>query len=89
MKSDRTAIIREARDEKRQTATAPAVALAGADQNQAIPQPTETSTQFLFVTQTTHYDERGSAIVRLCVWRVTFDGDNRQTIQQETIVRVL
>ena len=90
MRGDRPALISEARGKGKQTVAAPAVVLAHADQSQAIPQPTETAaSQFVFMMQTTHYDEQGSAIVRLSVWRVTFDGENRQTVHQETIVRLL
>jgi beta-lactamase regulating signal transducer with metallopeptidase domain len=90
VRGERPAMISEAHGRRQQTAAAPVLILAHADQNQASPQPTKiTPSQFVFMMQTTHYDERGSAIVRLCVWRVTFDGENRQTVQQETIVRVL
>jgi len=90
VRSNRPAIISEARGRRQQTAAAPAVVLAHVDQNQAIPQPTEVApSQFVFMMQTTHYNQQGSAIVRLSVWRVTFDGENRQTIQQETIIRLL
>jgi beta-lactamase regulating signal transducer with metallopeptidase domain len=45
--------------------------------------------QFVFVMQTTQYDEGRPAVVRLCVWQVTFDTENRGTFRQEMIVRVL
>jgi hypothetical protein len=41
------------------------------------------------VMQMTQYDERGSAIFNLCVWRVTFESGNQQTVRQEVIVRSL
>ena len=90
VRKDRPALISEARGKGKQTVAAPGVVLAHADQSQAIPRSTETAaSQFVFMMQTTHYDEQGSAIVRLSVWRVTFDGENRQTVHQETIVRLL
>ena len=90
VKSDSPARINEARGGKHHGAAPPEVVLARADQNQPIPQLTETApAEFVFMTQTTHYDEQGSAIVRLCIWRVTFDGENRQTVHEETIVRLL
>jgi len=45
--------------------------------------------QLLFVVQTTQFDEGGSAIVRLSVWRVTVDNNELPTVQQEVIVRLL
>ena len=45
--------------------------------------------QLWFVMQTTQYDERGSAIFSVCVWRVTVDNGNRQAVQQEVIMDLL
>lgn len=56
---------------------------------QANVQAEETLPQLVFVMQTTQYDEGRPAIVRLCVWQVTFDNENRQTVRQEMIVRLL
>jgi beta-lactamase regulating signal transducer with metallopeptidase domain len=90
VKSDRPAMMAEARGSRQKPAARPAVVLARIDQNQSIPQPTEVApSQFVLVTQTTHYNEQGSAIVHLCIWRVTFDGVNRQALHEETIVRLL
>jgi beta-lactamase regulating signal transducer with metallopeptidase domain len=50
----------------------------------------ETATpQVQLVMQMTQYDERGSAIFNLCVWRVTFESGSQQTVRQEVIVRSL
>jgi hypothetical protein len=91
VKGGRTAIFNATRAGKRQTMTSPTMVLARADQNKAtIPHTMEVApSQFVFVTQTTHYDDQGAAIVRLCVWRVTFNGERQQTVQEETIVRLL
>lgn len=45
--------------------------------------------QVQLVMQMTQYDERGSAIFNLCVWRVTFESGNQQAVRQEVIVRSL
>jgi len=45
--------------------------------------------QLQLVMQMTQYDERGSAIFNLCVWRVTFESENQQAVRQEVIVRLL
>lgn len=45
--------------------------------------------QFVLVMQTTQIGEDGPAMVRFSVWRVTFDNENRQTVRQEMIVRLL
>ena len=45
--------------------------------------------QLQLVMQMTQYDERGSAILSLSVWRVTFESGNRQLVRQEVIVRSL
>jgi len=45
--------------------------------------------QLLFVLQTTQFDEDGSAIVQLSVWRVTFDSDQQRAIQPAFLVRKL
>ncbi len=45
--------------------------------------------QFQFVMEITQYDERGSTILSLSVWRVTFDSEDQKTIRQEVIVRSL
>ena len=48
-----------------------------------------TAPQVQLVMQMTQYDERGSAIFNLCVWRVTFESGNQQAVRQEVIVRSL
>jgi beta-lactamase regulating signal transducer with metallopeptidase domain len=45
--------------------------------------------QVQLLMQMTQYDERGSAIFNLCVWRVTFESGNQQAVRQEVIVRSL
>ena len=45
--------------------------------------------QVQLVMQMTQYDERGSAIFNLCVWRVTFESGSQQTVRQEVIARSL
>ena len=45
--------------------------------------------QVQLVMQMTQYDERGSAILKLSVWRVTFESGNQQAVRQEVIVRSL
>ena len=45
--------------------------------------------QVQLVMQMTQYDERGSAIFNLSVWRVTFESGNQQAVRQEVIVRSL
>jgi beta-lactamase regulating signal transducer with metallopeptidase domain len=45
--------------------------------------------QFQLVMQVTGYDEGGSQIMSLCVWRVTFENENHHTVRQEVIVRSL
>jgi len=45
--------------------------------------------QLQLVMQMTQYDERGSAIMSLSVWRVTLVSGNQQTVRQEVIVRSL
>jgi hypothetical protein len=73
----------EARSVKpRQGEARPMMVRANAEHEIAAP-------QLLFIMQTTQYDESGSAILKLCVWRVTFDNENRETVRQEVIVRSL
>jgi beta-lactamase regulating signal transducer with metallopeptidase domain len=45
--------------------------------------------QWLFVLQTTQFDEDGSAIVQLSVWRVTIDPGQQSAIQPAFLVRKL
>jgi hypothetical protein len=45
--------------------------------------------QLQLVMQITQYDERGSAIFNLCVWRVTFENGDQQAVHQEMVVRSL
>src|SRR5579859_185326 len=40
--------------------------------------------QFLVVMQVTQYDERGAAVMRFCVWRVTFAPGGQDAIQPQT-----
>jgi beta-lactamase regulating signal transducer with metallopeptidase domain len=49
----------------------------------------EVAPQVQLVMQMTQYDERGSAIFNLSVWRVTFESGNQQAVRQEVIVRSL
>jgi beta-lactamase regulating signal transducer with metallopeptidase domain len=51
-------------------------------------QPEVVAPDLLFVMQTTQYDEEGSAIVRLSVWRVTIEND-RRTVQQQVFMYLL
>jgi beta-lactamase regulating signal transducer with metallopeptidase domain len=73
---------RDGRD--KQVVARPLVVRASAQEDEAIAVP-----QLLFVMQATHFNENGSAFVRLCVWHVTFDNQNRQTVREEMIVRLL
>jgi len=59
-------------------------AIVQASRQQEVPVP-----QTWFVMQTAHFGEGGSRIMRLSVWRVTVDDQNRETIQHEVIVRLL
>jgi hypothetical protein len=49
----------------------------------------EVAPRVQLVMQMTQYDERGSAIFNLCVWRVTFESGNQQEVRQEVIVKSL
>jgi len=60
----------------------PAMARASAQDEVAAP-------QVQLVIQMTQYDERGSAIFNVSVWRVTFESGNQQAVRQEVIVRSL
>jgi hypothetical protein len=44
---------------------------------------------FQLVMQMTQYDEGGAPVLSFSVWRVTFEGGNRQMVRQEVIVRSL
>jgi hypothetical protein len=81
--SYRPAQLSAARDAKqRQMDARPVMVRASAQEETAAP-------QLQLVMQMTQYDERGSAIFNLCVWRVTFENRNHQAIRQEVIVRSL
>ena len=45
--------------------------------------------ELIFVMQTAEYDERGDAMFSVCVWRVTVEDGNRQTIQRAVIMDLL
>jgi beta-lactamase regulating signal transducer with metallopeptidase domain len=67
---------------QRQIEAHPVMVRASAQEDIAAP-------QVQLVMQMTQYDERGSAIFNLCVWRVTFESGNQQAVRQEVIVRSL
>jgi beta-lactamase regulating signal transducer with metallopeptidase domain len=67
---------------QRQSDARPMMVRASAEQETA-------QSQLWFVMQAAQYDEQGSAIFSVCVWRVTVDDGNHQSVQQQVIMDLL